>query len=149
MHLLIARRVLDLPHADQPEQGLLLRLGNWVGRLLPEHDDGWAGDFVNSYVLAKMKIWTSGRWLWTRTVGSTIAGEGVDSIVFYPAAFAGLWTTHTLTSVILFNWVAKVAVEVALTPFTYWVVGKLKRIEGIDYYDRDTNFTPFSLATPD
>lgn len=109
----------------------------------------WAGDFVNSYVLAKMKIWTSGRWLWTRTVGSTIAGEGVDSIVFYPAAFAGLWTTHTLTSVILFNWVAKVAVEVALTPFTYWVVGKLKRIEGIDYYDRDTNFTPFSLATPD
>jgi uncharacterized integral membrane protein (TIGR00697 family) len=109
----------------------------------------WAGDFVNSYVLAKMKIWTSGRWLWTRTIGSTIAGEGVDSVLFYPAAFAGLWTTHTLISVILFNWICKVAVEVALTPLTYWIVGKLKRAEGVDYYDRDTNFTPFSLAAPD
>jgi uncharacterized integral membrane protein (TIGR00697 family) len=108
----------------------------------------WAGDFVNSYVLAKMKIWTSGRWLWTRTIGSTIAGEGVDSLLFYPAAFAGLWTTHTLVSVIVFNWISKVLVEVVLTPFTYWVIGNLKRLEGVDYYDRGTDFTPFSLETP-
>jgi uncharacterized integral membrane protein (TIGR00697 family) len=108
----------------------------------------WAGDFVNSYVLAKMKIWTSGRWLWTRTIGSTIAGEGVDSLLFYPAAFAGLWTTHTLVAVIVFNWISKVLVEVVLTPLTYWVIGNLKRLEGVDYYDRGTDFTPFSLETP-
>ena len=108
----------------------------------------WAGDFVNSYVLAKMKIWTSGRWLWTRTIGSTLAGEGVDSLLFYPAAFAGLWTTHTLVSVIVFNWISKVLVEVVLTPLTYWVIGNLKRLEGVDYYDRGTDFTPFSLETP-
>ena len=105
----------------------------------------WAGDFVNSYVLAKMKIWTQGRWLWTRTIGSTIAGEGVDSLVFYPIAFAGLWTTHTLVSVIAFNWVFKVTMEIVATPVTYRVVAFLKRREGVDFYDRGTDFNPFSL----
>jgi uncharacterized integral membrane protein (TIGR00697 family) len=105
----------------------------------------WGGDFVNSYVLAKMKIWTSGRWLWTRTIGSTIAGEAVDSILFYPVAFAGIWTTSTLFQVITFNWLFKVTVEVVLTPATYAVIGFLKRAEREDYYDRDTDFTPFSL----
>jgi uncharacterized integral membrane protein (TIGR00697 family) len=105
----------------------------------------WGGDFVNSYVLAKMKIWTSGRWLWTRTIGSTIAGELVDSILFYPVAFAGIWTTSTLFQVITFNWLFKVTVEVVLTPVTYAVIGFLKRAENEDYYDRDTDFTPFSL----
>lgn len=137
------------PYSVQLQPAIELVFGNsWrivAGSLLAF----WAGDFVNSYVLAKMKVWTSGRWLWTRTVGSTIAGEGVDSILFYPAAFAGLWTTHTLLSVVLFNWVSKVLVEVALTPFTYWVVGKLKQLEGVDHYDRDTDFSPFSFATQD
>ncbi|HEX4340894.1 MAG TPA: queuosine precursor transporter [Polyangiaceae bacterium] len=105
----------------------------------------WAGDFVNSFVLAKMKIWTGGKWLWTRTIGSTIAGEGVDSVVFYPAAFAGLWTTHTLLAVIVFNWFFKVALEVVATPITYKVIAFLKEKEGVDYYDRGTDFNPFSL----
>jgi uncharacterized integral membrane protein (TIGR00697 family) len=105
----------------------------------------WAGDFVNSYVLAKMKIWTEGRRLWTRTIGSTIAGEAVDSLIFYPIAFAGIWTTSTLLQVIVFNWFFKVMVEVVLTPATYVIINFLKRAEREDYYDRDTNFTPFSL----
>ena len=106
----------------------------------------WVGDFVNAYVLAKMKIWTSGRWLWTRTIGSTIVGEGVDSFIFYPIAFAGIWQGETLIRTIAFNWCFKVLVEVVLTPVTYAVVGWLKRHEHEDYYDRSTNFTPVSLG---
>jgi uncharacterized integral membrane protein (TIGR00697 family) len=105
----------------------------------------WVGDFVNAYVLAKMKLATRGRWLWTRTIGSTIAGQGIDSFIFYPIAFANDWETETLFSVILFNWFFKVMVEVAMTPATYVVVGWLKRREQVDHYDSDTNFTPFSL----
>ena len=105
----------------------------------------WVGDFVNAYVLAKMKIWTRGRWLWTRTIGSTIVGEGADSLIFYPLAFAGIWEGQTLVRTIVFNWCFKVLVEVVLTPVTYAVVGWLKRHEHEDYYDTDTNFTPFSL----
>ena len=105
----------------------------------------WVGDFVNAYVLARLKVATRGRWLWTRTIGSTIAGQGIDSFIFYPIAFAGIWATETLLSVLLFNWFFKVMVEVVMTPVTYVVVGWLKRREQVDYYDRDTNFTPFSL----
>ena len=106
----------------------------------------FAGEFCNSYVLAKMKIFTSGRLLWTRTIGSTIVGEGVDSFIFYPIAFAGIWQGETLIRTIAFNWCFKVLVEVVLTPVTYAVVGWLKRHEHEDYYDRSTNFTPFSLG---
>jgi uncharacterized integral membrane protein (TIGR00697 family) len=105
----------------------------------------WVGDFVNAFVLAKMKIATKGRWLWTRTIGSTIAGQGVDSFIFYHIAFAGIWETETLLSVLLFNWFFKVMVEVIMTPATYVVVGWLKGREQVDHYDRDTDFTPFSL----
>jgi uncharacterized integral membrane protein (TIGR00697 family) len=105
----------------------------------------WAGDFANSYVLAKMKILTNGRWLWTRTIGSTVVGEGLDSLIFYPIAFAGLWTTHTLISVVIFNWFFKVMMEVVMTPVTYAVVGWLKRAEHEDYYDVGTDFNPFTL----
>ena len=105
----------------------------------------WLGDFVNSYVLAKMKIWTRGRMLWTRTIGSTILGEGVDCLVFYPVAFLGIWSADTMISVVVFNWLFKVMVEVVMTPATYAVCGWLKRAESEDFYDRDTNFTPFSL----
>ena len=105
----------------------------------------WAGEFVNSYVLARMKIWTKGRHLWSRTIGSTIFGEGVDSLIFYPLAFLGAegWTTSLVLTVLFTQWVLKVAWEVILTPFTYLVVGWLKRKEGIDVYDEGTNFTPF------
>jgi uncharacterized integral membrane protein (TIGR00697 family) len=107
----------------------------------------FAGEFVNSFTMAKMKLWTEGRWLWTRTIGSTIAGEGVDSLIFYPLAFLGTWETSLVLSVMATNYVLKVLVEVVMTPVTYKIVGALKRAEHEDYYDRDTNFTPFSLKT--
>lgn len=105
----------------------------------------WAGEFVNSYVLARMKVATGGRHLWSRTIGSTIAGQAVDSLIFYPLAFLGAtgWTTHLVLVVLATQWALKVGWEVLLTPLTYWVVGTLKRVEGIDVYDRGTDFTPF------
>lgn len=105
----------------------------------------WIGDFVNSFVLAKMKVWTNGRHLWTRTIGSTICGQAVDSFIFYPIAFYGLWQTDQLLAVAIFNWIFKVSVEVVFTPLTYLIVNFLKRAEGEDFYDRGTDFTPFSL----
>jgi uncharacterized integral membrane protein (TIGR00697 family) len=107
----------------------------------------FAGEFCNSYVLAKMKIQTGGRFLWMRTIGSTIVGEGVDSLIFYPLAFfrATGWSDDVLLKVLAGNYVAKVLWEAVVTPVTYRVVGFLKRVEHEDYYDRDTNFTPFSL----
>jgi hypothetical protein len=103
----------------------------------------WAGEFVNAYVLARMKVWTRGRHLWTRTIGSTVAGQGVDSLIFYPLAFYGTWDNSTLLTVLLTQWALKVAWEALLTPVTYAVVGFLKRREGIDVYDEGTDFTPF------
>ena len=105
----------------------------------------WAGEFVNAYVLARMKVWTEGRALWSRTIGSTVVGQGVDSLIFYPLAFLGAagWTTEQVGWVILTQWVLKVGWEVLLTPFTYLVVGWLKRREGVDVYDSATDFTPF------
>jgi uncharacterized integral membrane protein (TIGR00697 family) len=103
----------------------------------------WAGEFVNSFVLAKMKIWTAGRHLWMRTIGSTLVGQGVDSLIFYPLAFYGLWDNATLVTVLLTQWALKVGWEALLTPVTYAVVGFLKRREGVDVFDTDTDFTPF------
>jgi uncharacterized integral membrane protein (TIGR00697 family) len=105
----------------------------------------WAGEFVNSYVLARMKIWTKGRHLWTRTIGSTLFGQAVDSLIFYPVAFLGAegWTTEQVLRVLVAQWVLKVSWEAILTPLTYLVVGWLKRREGIDVYDEGTDFTPF------
>ena len=107
----------------------------------------FCGEFVNSFVLAKMKIATRGRHLWTRTIGSTIFGEGVDSLLFYPLAFynSGIIPNELIPTVMLSQFVAKVLVEVAFTPVTYAIVGWLKRAEGVDHYDRGTRFTPFSL----
>jgi uncharacterized integral membrane protein (TIGR00697 family) len=107
----------------------------------------FCGEFVNSYVLAKMKIITAGKWLWTRTIGSTIFGEAVDSALFYPLAFygTGIIPNEKLPLVMLSQFLIKVGVEVVFTPITYKVVNALKRAEHEDYYDRDTDFTPFSL----
>jgi queuosine precursor transporter len=105
----------------------------------------WLGDFVNSYVLARMKVRTGGRFLWMRTIGSTIAGQGVDSMVFYPIAFLGVWSNDVMIKVVLFNWAFKVAIEALFTPVTYAVVGALKKAEHEDFYDTDTNFTPFKM----
>ena len=103
------------------------------------------GEFTNSFILAKMKILTKGKFLWTRTIGSTVAGEAVDSVMFYPLAFLGFWSVSLLLKVMLMNYVIKVVWEIVSTPVTYKVVGFLKRAEKEDFYDRDTNFTPFSL----
>ncbi|MGZ8997564.1 MAG: queuosine precursor transporter [Allosphingosinicella sp.] len=103
----------------------------------------WAGEFVNAYVLARMKIWTRGRHLWSRTIGSTIFGQGVDSLIFYPLAFYGVWDNRTLLIVLATQWVLKVSWEAILTPVTYLVVGWLKRREGVDVFDQGTDFTPF------
>jgi uncharacterized integral membrane protein (TIGR00697 family) len=106
----------------------------------------FVGEFANSFTLAKLKVLTGGRWLWTRTIGSTIAGELCDTLVFYPLAFYGTWSNDVLVSVMIANYFIKVGWEVVATPLTYRVVAALKRIEHEDYYDRDTNFTPFSLS---
>jgi len=107
----------------------------------------FCGEFCNSFVLAKMKLWTEGRMLWSRTIGSTIVGEAVDSLVFYPLAFLGLWPRSLVLSVMMGNYLLKVGWEVLMTPLTYRVVNFLKRAESEDYFDRQTNFTPFSLET--
>lgn len=108
----------------------------------------WAGEFANSFVMAKMKVWTRGRHLWTRTIGSTVVGQGIDSLIFYPLAFWGApgWSHELVITVLFTQWALKVGWEAILTPVTYAVVGGLKRSEGIDVYDERTDFTPFKAS---
>ncbi|MCX6010666.1 MAG: queuosine precursor transporter [Chloroflexi bacterium] len=159
----IARRVIWLGFACN----LIFVIFAWVGQVMPA-PSGWelqeayesilgytprllfasvcgylAGEFANSYILAKMKIFTRGRWLWSRTIGSTIIGEGLDTVVFTVLALIG--TPFFLPLVMLSQWLVKVVVEIAATPATYAVVGYLKRKEGVDSYDRRTNFNPFRV----
>lgn len=103
----------------------------------------WAGEFVNSYVMARMKILTRGRYLWSRTIGSTIVGQGVDSLLFYPLAFWGVWSETQVLTVMITNWLLKVGWEIVLTPVTYAVVGWLKAKEGVEIFDEGTDFSPF------
>ncbi len=105
----------------------------------------WCGSFANSYVLAKLKVLTQGRWLWSRTIGSTLVGELLDSSLFYFVAFYGIWKTQDIIAVALAQYVLKTLWEVLATPLTYAVVGYLKRAENVDHFDRDTNFNPFHL----
>jgi uncharacterized integral membrane protein (TIGR00697 family) len=107
----------------------------------------WIGEFVNSFVIAKIKVLMAGRLLWVRTIGSTILGEIADSAIFYPVAFFGTWSNEQLISVMIGNYFIKVLWEVFATPLTYLIVGFLKRAEHEDYYDKDTDFNPFSLET--
>ena len=104
----------------------------------------WAGEFTNSYTLAKMKLWTNGRWLWTRTIGSTVAGQLVDTTTVILIAFIGTVSWSTMLNLIISGYLFKVIYETVATPVTYWVVNTLKRAEGIDVYDRGTNFNPFA-----
>ncbi|MXP08896.1 queuosine precursor transporter [Pseudoblastomonas halimionae] len=108
----------------------------------------WVGEFANSFVMAKMKVWTTGKHLWTRTIGSTVVGQGLDSLIFYPLAFYGLagWPPELLWQVVLSQWLIKTGWEALLTPVTYAVVGWLKRREGVDVFDEDTDFSPFAKA---
>ena len=108
----------------------------------------WVGEFANSIVMAKMKIWTEGKALWMRTIGSTVVGQGFDSLIFYPLAFWAVtgWTNEQILMAVISQWFIKVAWEALLTPATYAVINFLKRKEGVDLYDRDTDFSPFGAT---
>jgi queuosine precursor transporter len=144
---IMAATIVALPSAsDWPNQAAYETVFGATPRIVAASLLAYfSGEFCNSFVLAKMKIWTSGRMLWARTIGSTIVGEAVDSLVFYPLAFLGVWSTSQVLQVMATNYVVKVGWEALMTPFTYKVVNFLKRAESEDYYDRQTNFTPFSL----
>lgn len=109
----------------------------------------WCGEFVNAFILAKMKIATGGRHLWSRTIGSTLAGQGVDTVIFVLIAFTGVIPGNLLLYMILSNYVFKTAFEVLATPLTYAAVGYVKKTESIDTFDRDTNFNPFRVSFRD
>jgi len=144
---LMAWVVVALPPApDWPNQAAYETVFGQVPRIVfASMCAFWAGEFVNSYVLARMKVWSGGRHLWMRTIGSTVVGQGVDSLIFYPLAFLGAtgWSGELVVTVLFTQWALKVGWEVLLTPVTYAVVGGLKRAEGIDVFDRQTNFSPF------
>ncbi|KAB7644070.1 queuosine precursor transporter [Polymorphobacter fuscus] len=106
----------------------------------------WAGEMANAFVLARMKVMTGGRHLWMRTIGSTIVGQGVDSLIFYPLAFLGVWETRLVFVVLFTNYLLKVLWEVILTPVTYRVVAFFKAAEGLDVFDTRTDFTPFKTG---
>ena len=104
------------------------------------------GEFANAFVLAKLKVATQGRWLWTRTIGSTVVGQALDSVVFVTLAFAGAVPAGTLASIVVAQWIVKVLYEAAATPLTYAAVAWLKGREGVDAYDRHTDFNPVRLS---
>lgn len=145
--------VMSLPAAKtmSPEQSQAITLifGQTPRIVLASLTAFWIGEFINSFVLAKMKLATGGKYLWMRTIGSTFAGEAIDSLVFYPIAFFGApgWSNEQLVSVMIGNYFIKVFWEIFATPLTYLIVGFLKRAEHEDFYDRDTDFNPFSLET--
>ena len=133
------------PAPDWPNQQAFATVFNFVPRLvIASLIAYWCGEFANSYTLAKMKILTKGRYLWTRTVGSTVVGQAVDTIVLMVIAFGGQLAWGVIVRLILWGYLFKVVYEVLATPLTYWIVGFLKRTEGVDKFDYRTRFTPFS-----
>ena len=137
------------PAADWPGQGAYEAVFGQVPRIVFASVIAfWMGEFANSYVLARMKLLTRGRHLWSRTIGSTLVGQGIDSLIFYPLAFYGApgWPVEAMLWVMLSQFLLKVGWEALLTPVTYAVVGFLKRREGVDVYDTETDFTPFRTA---
>ncbi len=127
------------------QQHLLAVFGNTPRIVLGSILAFWCGSFVNSYVLAKMKLWTQGKHLWSRTIGSTLCGELVDSSLFYVIAFYGIWPDKQVLQVAIAQYVLKTGWEVVMTPVTYRIVGFLKRAENEDYFDHSTNFSPFKI----
>jgi uncharacterized integral membrane protein (TIGR00697 family) len=146
----MAAVVVALPAAkDWPGQDAYeFVFGNSWRIVLASMTAFWAGEFANSFVLAKLKVATGGRFLWMRTIGSTVVGQGLDSLIFYPLAFYGLagWPIEQLGQVVLSQWLIKTAWEALLTPVTYLVVGWLKRREGVDVFDAGTDFSPFARS---
>ena len=142
--------VVKLPPADgwPGQEAYEFVFGNSWRIVLASMTAFWAGEFANSFVLAKMKVWSGGKHLWMRTIGSTFVGQGLDSLIFYPLAFWGLagWPPELLWQVVLSQWAIKTAWEALLTPVTYAVVGFLKRREGLEVFDTDTDFSPFAKS---
>ena len=137
------------PAADWPGQPAYeFVFGNSWRIVLASMAAFWAGEFANSFVLAKLKVLTAGRFLWMRTIGSTVVGQGLDSLIFYPLAFYGLagWPIEQLWQVVLSQWLIKTAWEALLTPITYAAVGFLKRREGVEVFDSETDFSPFARS---
>jgi len=141
--------VVSLPPArDWPNQAVYETVFGQTPRIVAASLIAYfCGEFANSFTLAKMKILTNGQWLWTRTIGSTVVGEAIDSVLFYPLAFYGIFSNELLLTVMVTNYLLKTGWEVLMTPVTYKVVAFLKRKENEDYYDVGTDFTPFSLKT--
>lgn len=146
---LMSQAVIALPPApDWPHQAAYALVYGSTPRIVAASLAAfWAGDFVNSFVLAKMKLKTEGRFLWMRTIGSTVVGQAIDSAIFYPLAFWGDWPPQLVVAVMISNCFVKIGVEALMTPVTYLVVGFLKRAEHEDFYDRGTDFNPFTLQT--
>lgn len=147
---LMSTVVIGLPAApgeynSRLQDGLEFVFGNTWRIVMASMLAFWSGSLVNAYVLAKMKILTEGKYLWTRTIGSTAVGELVDSSLFYVIAFYGIWPTDQLIQVAIAQYVLKTGWEVLATPLTYYVVGTLKRLEHQDHYDIDTDFSPFHV----
>lgn len=136
------------PAADWPNQDAYDKILGLTPRIVIASLIAYfAGEFSNSYTMAKMKIATKGKWLWTRTIGSTIIGEGVDTLLFVLIAFYGVFSTELLISILISNYIFKVGFETVCTPLTYMAVGFLKKRESCDIYDNNTNFNPFSIST--
>lgn len=138
-------QVLPAPPFWQNQKAYELILGGVPRIVLASMLAYFVGEFANSYLLSRMKIWSQGRHLWMRTIGSTVVGEGLDSVIFGVVAFAGVIPTPVLITLIVSSYAAKVLFEVACTPLTYLVVNKLKRAEGIDTYDRGVRYNPFLI----
>ena len=149
---LMAQTIIHLPAASQEnfnevlQPSLEIVFGTTWRIVIGSIIAFWIGDFINAYVMARLKVICKGKHLWMRTISSTILGQGADSLIFYPIAFYGIWENSTLGYIITFNFFFKVLVEVVMTPATYFVVGKLKKIENIDHFDNNTNFSPFSMS---
>ena len=137
----------DLSRAAQVQSAIETIFGQVPRIVFASLTAFWCGEFVNSFVLAKIKLWMSGKKLFVRTIGSTIFGEIADSLIFYPIAFYGQWSNEKIISVMIANYFLKVLWEIVATPFTYLIVNFLKKAEHEDYYDKDTDFNPFSLET--
>ncbi len=145
--LFIAAAVAIPADSHYPDQAAYARVLGQTPRLVLASLVAYLiGEFLNAFVLARLKVATNGRFLWVRTIGSTLIGQGVDSFVFVSLAFAGVQPYSLLLVIIRDLWLVKVAYEVAATPLTYAIVTALKRIEGVDAFDRTTRFSPIPLA---
>ncbi|MBT5073243.1 MAG: queuosine precursor transporter [Kordiimonadaceae bacterium] len=141
--------IVELPPAPgwEGQEAYALIFGQVPRIVLASMIAFFVGEMINAYVMAKMKVWTNGKHLWTRTIGSTIVGQGFDSLIFYPVAFYGIWSNEILLTVMFSNFLIKVAWEAILTPVTYKLVDILKKAEDVDIFDQETDFSPFKINT--